>query len=230
MTPNGAVILIIDDERQIRRMLHTSLIGHGYQVLEAANGNEGLILVAEKKPDIILLDLGLPDMDGITVTRRIREWADIPIIILSVREHEEDKVEALDAGADDYLTKPFGMIELLARIRVTLRHHFKVQNEPIFQMHGLVVDFPQRSVNLNQQEISLTPTEYDLLKLLIQHKGKVLTHRHLLREVWGTAYEFQTHLLQVNISNLRRKIESDSNIHRFIITESGIGYRFRYDE
>lgn len=230
MTNNGAVILIIDDERQIRRMLHTSLTGHGYQVVEAANGKEGLVAVAEKHPDVILLDLGLPDLDGLTVTKKIREWSDIPIIILSVREHEEDKVTALDAGADDYLTKPFGMVELLARLRVTLRHRYKVKNEPVFQLHDLVVDFSKRVVTLQGLEVSLTPTEYDLLRLLIQYKGRVLTHRHILKEVWGDAYEYQTHLLQVNISNLRRKIELDPNIHRFIITESGIGYRFRMDD
>ncbi len=230
MTGNGAVILIIDDERQIRRMLHTALSGHGYQVIEAVNGQEGLLTAAEKNPDIILLDLGLPDIDGITVTRRLREWCSTPIIILSVREHEEDKVIALDAGADDYLTKPFGMSELLARIRVTLRHQYKTQTEPIFERHGLVIDFTKRLVSVNQEEVLLTPTEYDLLRMLVQHKGKVLTHRQILREVWGEAYEYQSHLLQVNISNLRRKIELDPNIHRFIITESGIGYRFRYDE
>lgn len=230
MTANGARILIVDDERQIRRMLHTALTGHGYQVMEAANGAEGLLVAADQHPDIILLDLGLPDMDGVEVTRRLREWTETPIIILSVREREQDKVLALDAGADDYLTKPFGMSELLARIRVTLRHSNKVQHEAVFKSSGLVMDFGKRLVTLNGNEVSLTPTEYDLLRLLIQHADKVLTHRQLLKQVWGESYEFQTHLLQVNMSNLRRKIEPDPNMPRFIMTESGVGYRFRMDE
>ena len=230
MSAEGAHILIVDDERQIRRMLHTSLAGHGYQVIEAASGQEGLLAVADQRPDIILLDLGLPDLDGVEVTRRLREWTETPIIILSVREREQDKVLALDAGADDYLTKPFGMSELLARIRVTLRHFDKGRHEPVFQSGALRVDFARRLVTLDGQEVSLTPTEYDLLRLLIQQRGKVLTHRQLLRQVWGEAYEFETHLLQVNISNLRKKIEPDPNMPQLILTESGVGYRFRLDD
>jgi two-component system KDP operon response regulator KdpE len=229
MSGEGAHILIVDDERQIRRMLRTSLTGHGYQVAEAASGEEGLLAVADQRPDIILLDLGLPDLDGVEVTRRLREWTETPIIILSVREREQDKVMALDAGADDYLTKPFGMSELLARIRVTLRHYDKVHHEPVFQMGALSIDFGKRQVALSGVTVSLTPTEYDLLRLLVQQGGKVLTHRQLLRQVWGEAYEFQTHLLQVNISNLRKKIEPDPNIPQFILTESGVGYRFRIE-
>ncbi|MEA4906521.1 MAG: response regulator [Chloroflexi bacterium] len=229
MSTDGARILVVDDERQIRRMLQTSLSGHGYQVLEAANGGDALVIAADRRPDIILLDLGLPDIDGVEVTRRLRQWSETPIIVLSVRENEGDKVQALDAGADDYLTKPFGMSELLARIRVTLRHYNPGQHEPIFQRAGLVVDFGRRLVRLNDNEVSLTPTEYDLLRLLVQQEGKVLTHRQLLKQVWGEAYEFQTHLLQVNISNLRKKIEPDPNIPRFIMTESGVGYRFRIE-
>jgi two-component system KDP operon response regulator KdpE len=229
MSGEGAHILIVDDERQIRRMLHTSLAGHGYQVSEAASGEEGLLAVADQRPDIILLDLGLPDLDGVEVTRRLREWTEIPIIVLSVREREQDKVMALDAGADDYLTKPFGMSELLARIRVTLRHFDKGHHEPVFQAGALSVDFGRRLVTLAEREISLTPTEYDLLRLLVQQGGKVLTHRQLLRQVWGEAYEFETHLLQVNISNLRKKIEPDPNLPKFILTESGVGYRFRLE-
>jgi two-component system KDP operon response regulator KdpE len=230
MTVDGARILVIDDERQIRRMLHTSLSGHGYQVFEAANGEEGLLAAADQKPDIILLDLGLPDLDGVDVTRRLREWTRTPIIVLSVREREQDKVSALDAGADDYLTKPFGMSELLARIRVSLRHYGQSNQEPIFQAGNLKIDFGKRQVLLSGSVVSLTPTEYDLLRLLIQHGGKVLTHRQLLTQVWGEAYEFQTHLLQVNISNLRKKIELDPNIPQFIQTESGVGYRFKPEE
>jgi two-component system KDP operon response regulator KdpE len=230
MTVDGARILVIDDERQIRRMLHTSLSGHGYQVFEAANGEEGLLAAADQKPDIILLDLGLPDLDGVDVTRRLREWTRTPIIVLSVREREQDKVSALDAGADDYLTKPFGMSELLARIRVSLRHYGQSNQEPIFQAGNLKIDFGKRQVLLSGSVVSLTPTEYDLLRLLIQHGGKVLTHRQLLTQVWGEAYEFQTHLLQVNISNLRKKIELDPNIPQYIQTESGVGYRFKPEE
>ena len=230
MSNEGAHILIVDDERQIRRMLHTSLAGHGYQVIEAASGEEGLLAAADQRPDIILLDLGLPDLDGVEVTRRLREWTETPIIILSVREREQDKVMALDAGADDYLTKPFGMSELLARIRVTLRHFDKGHHEPVFQTGSLSVDFGRRLVTLAGKELSLTPTEYDLLRLLIQQGGKVLTHRQLLRQVWGEAYEFETHLLQVNISNLRKKIEPDPNLPQFVLTESGVGYRFRLEE
>jgi two-component system KDP operon response regulator KdpE len=198
--------------------------------LESENGTEGLITAAEKKPDIILLDLGLPDMDGITVTRKLREWSNTPIIILSVREQEEDKVTALDSGANDYLTKPFGISELLARIRVLLRIGQKELEEPVIQIRNLTINFPKRLVTVDNEEVSLTPTEYDLLRLLVQSKGRVITHRQLLCEVWGDAYEYQTHLLQVNISNLRRKIEHDSNIHKFIFTESGIGYRFRFED
>lgn len=230
MAVDGARILVIDDERQIRRMLHTSLSGHGYQVFEAANGEEGLLAAADQKPDIILLDLGLPDLDGVVVTRRLREWTRTPIIVLSVREREQDKVSALDAGADDYLTKPFGMSELLARIRVSLRHYGQSNQEPIFQAGNLKIDFGKRQVLLSGSVVSLTPTEYDLLRLLIQHGGKVLTHRQLLTQVWGEAYEFQTHLLQVNISNLRKKIELDPNIPQYIQTESGVGYRFKPEE
>jgi two-component system KDP operon response regulator KdpE len=229
MTGEGAHILIVDDERQIRRMLHTSLTGHGYQVIEAANGADGLLAVADHRPDIILLDLGLPDLDGVEITRRLREWTETPIIILSVREREQDKVLALDAGADDYLTKPFGMSELLARIRVTLRHYTKGQHETVIQIGDLSVDFGKRLVTLSGVVVSLTPTEYDIIRLLIQQGGKVLTHRQLLRQVWGEAYEYQTHLLQVNISNIRKKIEPDPNIPQFILTESGVGYRFQID-
>jgi two-component system, OmpR family, KDP operon response regulator KdpE len=227
---DGALILIVDDEKQIRRMLHTALSSHQYRVLEASTGKEGLDQAVSEHPDIILLDLGLPDIDGVEVTRRLREWSETPIIILSVREREQDKVLALDAGADDYLTKPFGMSELFARIRVILRHYGNVKHEPVFRSFGLEVDFARRSVVMEGSEILLTPTEYDLLRLLIQEGGKVLTHKQILTKVWGEAYEFETHLLQVNISNLRKKIEPDPNIQKYIVTESGVGYRFRIEE
>jgi two-component system, OmpR family, KDP operon response regulator KdpE len=228
--PDGALILMIDDEKQIRRMLHTVLTGHQYRVLEASTGMEGLQLAASEHPDIILLDLGLPDLDGVEVTKRLRDWCETPIIILSVREREQDKILALDAGADDYLTKPFGIGELLARIRVILRHYGNVKHAPVFKTQGLEVDFAKRLVEVDGIEVPLTPTEYDLLRLLIQEGGKVITHKQILVRVWGEAYEYETHLLQVNISNLRKKIEPDPNMQKYIITESGVGYRFRMEE
>ncbi len=226
MTP-GTRILVIDDERPIRRFLRTALAAHHYEVVEAESGQEGLSLAAAERPDLIILDVGLPDLDGIEVTRRLREWTQTPVIILSVRDQESDKIAALDAGADDYLTKPFGVGELTARLRVALRHAAPVEEEPVFEVDGLKVDLARRVVTLNGSEVSLTPTEYDLLKLLIQHAGKVMTHRQLLRQVWGVAYEDQAHLLRVNISNLRGKIEADPAQPRIILTEPGVGYRLR---
>jgi two-component system KDP operon response regulator KdpE len=223
-------ILVVDDERPIRRFLRTSLAVHGFEVIEAESGEEALQMAATQRPDLVILDLGLPDIDGIEVTRRLREWSQTPIIILSVRDQEKDKISALDAGADDYLTKPFGVGELTARIRAAMRHTAPVESEPIFQSEGLVVDLAHRQITLNGNEVSLTPTEYDLLRLLIQYAGKVLTHHQLLRQVWGAAYEDQAHLLRVNISNLRRKIEADPTQPAFILTEPGVGYRFRINE
>jgi two-component system, OmpR family, KDP operon response regulator KdpE len=227
MLSSHARILVIDDERPIRRFLRTSLSAHGYEIFEASNGEEALRMAAAERPDLIILDLGLPDIDGVEVTRRLREWTQTPIIILSVLDQEVNKINALDAGADDYLTKPFGVGELVARIRVALRHTAPAESQPVFQSEGLVVDLNRRLVTLNGSEVSLTPTEYDLLKHLIQHAGKVLTHRQLLRQVWGTAYEDQAHMLRVNVSNLRHKIEADPTRPRFILTEPGVGYRFR---
>ncbi len=221
----GARILVVDDERQIRRMLSTLLGAHGFSISEAASGQAGLAAAVETHPDIILLDLGLPDMDGVEVTRRLREWTQVPIIILSVRESEREKIAALDAGADDYLTKPFGVGELLARIRVSLRRFAQASVEPVFEMESLRMDFARRLVWVEGKEISLTPTEYDLLRVLAQHGGKVLTHRQILRLVWGEGYETDSHLLRVNISNLRRKIEKDPTQPRLLLTEAGIGYR-----
>lgn len=221
----GARILVVDDERQIRRMLSTLLGAHGFSISEAASGQAGLAAAVETHPDIILLDLGLPDMDGVEVTRRLREWTQVPIIILSVRESEREKIAALDAGADDYLTKPFGVGELLARIRVSLRRFAQASVEPVFEMESLRMDFARRLVWVEGKEVSLTPTEYDLLRVLAQHGGKVLTHRQILRLVWGEGYETDSHLLRVNISNLRRKIEKDPTQPRLLLTEAGIGYR-----
>ena len=219
-------VLVVDDERSIRRFLKVSL-GSQFVVLEAASGEEALSAVANEHPDVVILDLGLPDIDGVEVTRRLREWSQIPIIIVSVREQEQDKIAALDAGADDYLTKPFGVGELMARLRVALRRSAQVDDEPVFASGNLVVDLNQREVRLNEQPILLTPTEYDLLRTLVRHAGKVLTHDQLLRAVWGTAYESETHMLQVNISNLRRKIEPYPSRPTYIVTEPGVGYRLK---
>ena len=227
MTEGGLRVLVVDDERAIRRFLHASLTAHGYTVFEASTGQEALTAVLGDRPDLIILDLGLPDLSGIEVTRQVREWSRIPIIVLSVREDEATKVAALDLGADDYLTKPFGMSELMARIRVALRHADQPAEEPIFEVGDLRVDRARRQVSVAGSAIVLTPTEYDLLRVLVQYAGKVLTHRQLLRQVWGTGYELETHLLQVNVSNLRRKIEPDPSRPTYIITEVGVGYRLR---
>lgn len=225
MSTDGLRVLVVDDERSIRRLLVTSLSAHGITVYEVMNGKAALSAVAEFRPDVVLLDLGLPDLDGVEVTRQLREWTSTPIIILSVREQEADKVAALDAGADDYMTKPFGISELLARIRVAMRHILTDEREPIVHLGGLTLDFSQHRVHSTDGEIQLTPTEYDLLRTLVQSAGRVMTHNQLLRAVWGTGYETETHLLRVNISNLRRKIETDPNQPHYILTEAGIGYR-----
>ena len=220
-------ILVVDDERPIRRFLTASLSGL-YKVLEAENGSNAIQMTALHHPDVILLDLGLPDMDGTDVTGRLREWTDVPIIVISVRDSEQDKVAALDAGADDYLTKPFGVSELTARIRVALRHSKKPgEVQEVFQDDDLVVDFVKREVRVRNLPVTLTPTEYSFLRALVMHAGKVLTHQQLSKEVWGGNYEVNAHLLRVNISNLRRKIELDPIQPCHIITEPGVGYRFK---
>lgn len=229
MTETGARVLIVDDEPAIRRFLRASLAAHGYAVFEAENGQAALSAVTAERPDLIILDLGLPDLDGIEVTRLLREWTRIPIIILSVRGQEADKIAALDAGADDYVTKPFGAGELLARMRVALRRAGQSGAEPVFSSDDLVVDLARRVVMVAGQEVQLTPTEYDLLRVLVTNAGKVLTHRQLLREVWGMGYEQEMHMLRVNVSNLRRKIESDPTRPRHVLTEPGVGYRLRAD-
>lgn len=226
MSENLPRILVVDDERPIRRFLRASLSGK-YAVSEAASGEEAIRAVTSERPDLVILDLGLPDLDGVEVTRRLREWTQTPIIIVSVREQETDKIAALDAGADDYLTKPFGAGELMARIRVALRRSVQAENEPIFASGNLSVDLTLRTVTVEGALVTLTPTEYDLLKTLIKHAGKVLTHRQLLRTVWGNTYESDTHILQVNISNLRRKIEPDPARPTHIVTEPGVGYRLK---
>ncbi len=220
-------ILVVDDEKPIRRFLIAALGGE-YSVIEAASGQEAINATASARPDIIILDLGLPDIDGVELTRRLREWTAIPIIVISVRDREEDKIRALDAGVDDYLTKPFGAGELMARIRVALRRSISQENEPVFQSGDISVDMSRHEVTKAGHIVALTPTEYDILRILIQHAGKVLTHTQLIRQVWGSNIEPDSHLLRVNISNLRRKMESDPSRPSFIATEPGIGYRLRY--
>jgi len=227
MNENGPRILVVDDEPAIRRFLHTSLAAHDYVVFEAVNGQEALAAVVAHRPDLIVLDLGLPDMDGIEVTRLLREWTQIPIIIVTVQEQEAAKIAALDAGADDYVTKPFGMGELLARMRVALRRAASPAAEPVFTSGELTVDLARRLVTVGGREVQVTPTEYDLLRALVTHAGKVLTHRQLLRQVWGVGYENEAHLLRVNMSNLRHKLEPDAARPSYILTEPGVGYRLR---
>jgi two-component system KDP operon response regulator KdpE len=220
-------ILVVDDELPIQRFLKTALDTGEFSLHQAENGHSALAAAVAIRPDIILLDLGLPDMDGVEVIERIREWSPVPIIVLSVREREDDKVKALDAGADDYLTKPFGVGELLARIRVALRRSLQEAPEPLYRIEGLEVDLTRRRVSVHGEEVQLTPTEYELLRLLVSHAGKVLTHSQILRQIWGVAYMEQPHVLRVNISNLRRKIEHDPSRPRYILTEPGVGYRLR---
>jgi len=227
MTDAGPRVLVVDDERAIRHFLRASLLANGCLVYEAANGKEAVREVAGVRPDVVILDLGLPDMEGTEVIRQLRKWSEVPIIVLSVREKEADKIEALETGADDYLTKPFGVGELVARLRAALRRATRTGPELVFEVDDLKVDIGRRQVRMRGEEVSLTPTEYDLLRVLVQHAGKVLTHRHLLRQVWGASYEPETHLLRVNISNLRRKIEPDPTRPHYILTEPGVGYRLR---
>ena len=225
----SARILVVDDEPQIGRLLKTSLGARGYDVAVAEDGRSALELASSWRPDIILLDLGLPGMDGLDVCRQIRNWSQVPIIVLTVRDAEHDKVTALDLGADDYLTKPFGTNELLARVRVALRHAARgaSANEPVLHFGDLTIDLAHRHVTLGEQAVHLTPTEYDLLRTLATQAGKVLTHRMLLRSVWGSAYEQDVPTLRVFITQLRRKIEADPTHPTYLLTEPGIGYRFQ---
>jgi len=226
MTIFGLKVLVVDDEIAIQRFLRVALNGQGFIVSEANTGQAALQSITINRPDLVILDLGLPDMDGIEVTRRTREWSKVPIIILSVREQEDDKIAALDAGADDYLTKPFGMGELLARIRTVLRRQTTANSEPVFSIGGLVIDLPNRLVTMNGVEVQLTPTEYDILRALVIHAGKVLTNRQLLKQVWGEGYD-DLHILRVNVSNLRHKLEPDPSRPTYIHTEPGVGYRLK---
>jgi two-component system KDP operon response regulator KdpE len=224
------LILLIEDEPQMRRFLRTAVTTHDYRLVEAVTAKEGLAQAAARNPDVILLDLGLPDRDGLEVTRELREWTGTPIIVLSARGREQDKVAALDLGADDYLTKPFGVEELLARMRVALRHAALPPGgppEPIYESGGLRMDLAERRVWRQGEEVHLTPTEYKLLATLVRHAGKVLTHRQLLKEVWGTNYLNQSHYVRVYLAQLRQKIEPDPARPRLLLTEPGVGYRLR---
>jgi two-component system KDP operon response regulator KdpE len=227
--PITGKILIVDDEPPIRKFLSISLAAHGYKILEAVNGKQALETSALKKPDIVVLDLGLPDMDGKTVIRDLREWTKVPILVLSVRADEQEKVDALDAGANDYMVKPFGISELLARLRVLTRI-YKLESgqaeEAVFMQGGLKVDYALRTVELDGDAIKLTRKEYDLLRLLTRNAGKVLTHDFLLREVWGPAQSDQAQYLRVHIGHLRQKLNDDPASPSFILTEPGVGYRF----
>ena len=225
MSVDGVRILVVDDEKQIRRMLRAALEGYGYDIAEAASGHEGLSQTSIFHPDVIILDLGLPDIDGIEVIERLREWTQVPVIVLSVREHEDDKIKALDVGADDYVTKPFSMGELLARLRAALRRTAGSENEPILTFGELSVDIAHRNVSVRGEEVKLTPTEYEVLKYLAQQAGRVVTHRQLLKAVWGSNYQEHSQYLRVYVGQLRRKLEVDPSQPVYIITEPGVGYR-----
>jgi len=222
-------VLVVDDEPEIRLFLRASLKAHQHSVIEADHGLQAISLLREECPDLMILDLGLPDIDGVEVTRRVRAWSQVPIIILSVRSREVEKIEALNAGADDYLTKPFSVGELLARIQVVMRRVGNTGSQPSYQVRDLVVDFDRRQVMLAGNAIDLTPTEFDLLGVLVQNAGKVVTQRQLIHKVWGAAYEDESRLLRVNISNLRKKIEPNPDQPQYILTELGVGYRLKDD-
>ena len=232
MKETPATILLIEDERQMRRFLRVTLQSEKYGVLEAETASDGLSQAATRNPDVVLLDLGLPDMDGLEVIEKLREWSAVPVIVISAREQEGDKIKALDRGADDYLTKPFAAGELLARIRVALRHAVpknKDQGDAVFVAEELRIDFLKRQVYCGTREIHLTPIEYRLLTVLVRNAGRVMTHRQILKEVWGPPYVEQTHYLRVFMNQLRKKIETDSTRPRFLLNEPGIGYRFKPD-
>ena len=232
MPSDKGLILLIEDEPQMVRFLRITLTGHGYRLVEAVTGREGLTQIAMRNPDVVLLDLGLPDMDGLEVTKQLREWSPVPVIVLSAREQEEDKIKALDAGADDYLTKPFGAGELMARIRVALRNSISRTSgdkDPIYVFGNVKVDLSRRQVVRDMLEVHLTPIEYRLLSALVKHSGKVITHTQLLKEVWGEAYANQTHYLRIYMAQLRHKLEKDPARPEFLINEPGVGYRLKVD-
>ncbi|MDC0745845.1 response regulator [Polyangium mundeleinium] len=230
MTDFRPLVLLVEDEPQMRRFMRATLTSHGYRLLEAGTSAEALMLASTHNPELLLLDLGLPDGDGIDLTRRIREWGRMPVIVISARGREDDKVAALDAGADDYLTKPFGVNELLARMRVALRHAaagVTSSGVQTIELGELRVDLVRREVKKGGQEVHLTPIEYKLLVLLAQNAGKVLTHQHILKEVWGPAYANQPHYVRVHMAELRKKIEANPARPKWLVTEPGVGYRLR---
>jgi two-component system KDP operon response regulator KdpE len=230
--PPRRLVLIVEDEPQVMRFLRATLAAHDYRVVEATSGQQALLEAATRSPDLVLLDLGLPDLDGVEVTRRLREWSTTPIIVISARGREKDKVQALDAGADDYLTKPFGVDELLARMRVAFRKEAQAgtaSGEPVFEIGELRVDLPARRVQVGGKEVRLTRTEFNLLATLVKHAGKVVTHRELLRQVWGPGATTQSHYVRVYMGQLRHKLEADPARPRYLLTETGVGYRLRVD-
>jgi len=227
MESNKYKILIIDDEPPIRHLLKMALESNDYKVFEADNAKNGLLQTTMTRPDIILLDLGLPDHGGLSVLNQIREWSTIPILVLTVQDEEEIKIAALDGGADDYITKPFNTGELLARIRVSLRRSLKIDEFPVFQSGGLVVDQTARIVKVNEEEVKLTATEYSILALMIRHAGRVLTHNFIMKEIWGIHYADNFQTLRVHVAQLRRKIEQNPSIPQLLITEPGVGYRLK---
>jgi two-component system, OmpR family, KDP operon response regulator KdpE len=231
MSASGPRILLVEDEAQMRRFLRASLTAHGYRLVDAGTAQDGLRHAAAYNPEIVLLDLGLPDLDGVAVLRQLREWTTVPVIVISARDQEQEKIEALDNGADDYLTKPFGTGELLARIRVALRHAQRVgdEPEPDVTVGELRIDLARRQVFARGAEVHLTPIEYRLFATLMKHAGKVLTHRYLLKEVWGPSHVDQMQYLRVYMMQLRHKLERDPARPRYLVTEPGVGYRLRVD-
>jgi two-component system, OmpR family, KDP operon response regulator KdpE len=227
MSGQDPLILVIEDEPAMRRFLRASLVANGYRLIEASTAAEGTVLARSHNPDLILLDLGLPDLDGIELVKAFREWSSRPIVVLSARGREEDKVLALDVGADDYVTKPFGVNELLARMRVALRHADRATDEPVITIGALSIDLTRREVRRDGRELHLTPTEYKLLALLAKNAGRVLTHRQILAEVWGPGSVDQTHYVRVHMAELRKKVEHDPARPKSIVTEPGVGYRLR---
>jgi two-component system, OmpR family, KDP operon response regulator KdpE len=229
---SGQLVLVIEDDPQIRRFLRTTLPGNGYRIIEAMTALDGIRMLGLQHPDLVILDLSLPDVDGLDVTKQLREWSTTPIIVLSARDQEHDKILALDAGADDYLTKPFAIGELLARMRVALRHSLREtqgSEDPIFTLGDMRIDFSKRQVFVGENEIHLTPIEYKIMTILARYAGKVVTQRQLLKEVWGPNYTTENHYLRIYMSQLRHKLETDPARPHYLITEPGVGYRLKMD-